>query len=81
MSPFLTRLQIKEKLLSLDRLTTGLFDQYGEGRQFFVKFTGFADDISENVGPNEFAWAQDQIDEILAKHGIDPRQDYAFREG
>lgn len=81
MAEFLTRQQIKEKLSSLDRLTTKLFEEYGDNHEFFSRFAGLSEDIAVGVGPNEFEWAHEQIDAILERHGIDPNRDMSPVEG
>jgi len=72
MTDFLSRQQVQEKLSSLDKLTPALLNEYGLSTEFFAKFDGLANDISNDVGPNDFEWANGELDAILRKHGVDP---------
>lgn len=71
MKQFLTRQQISEKLKALDSQANYLFLQFGDGDDLIRQFAKLSQDITSNVGPNDFEWAHERIDAILESLGDD----------
>lgn len=71
MKNVLTRAQIQQQLKNLNCFASTLFLEHGADSRFFHEFSVLADDITDNLGPNDFAWTFQQVDAILREHGIE----------
>jgi len=75
------RAQLASMLAKLDQAIPGLLRDYPDDADFWPAFAGEADVIEDAAGAEDFAWVSDQIDELLAKHGLSPRGDAPPTDG
>lgn len=71
MKKFLTRTQIGEKLKALESQANYLFSQYGDGDELIRQFAKLSQDITSDVGPNDFEWTHERMYVILESLGDD----------
>ena len=64
----LDRTDLEQRLAALRRQLPELVKQFPDADEFYVAFAGLADAISDAAGPEDFDWAQQQIDDLLAVH-------------
>jgi len=76
-----TREVLQERLDELQRLMPELVRQYPNREDFMQEFCGYADQISEDAGAADDAWAQEALDSLLTRHGFPPTQDELPADG
>jgi hypothetical protein len=73
----MTREEIQAKLDALDRKMEAMKAENPNAEDFWPAFAGEADEITDGAEADDYAWALEQIDVILAKHKRAPSDDVA----
>lgn len=70
-----TRAELESQLAALGRSVLKLLAEHEDPENFWPAFAGEADVIADGAAPGDFDWVQQQIDEILRRHGLSPSDD------
>lgn len=65
-----TRAQLEAELAKLDALIPELKADYPDEADFWAAFASLADAIGEGIGQEHCAWWSDQLDQLMARHGL-----------
>lgn len=66
----LSRDELERLLADLDAAMPAMMAQYPDPGDFNSAFAGVADEITDNTAAADDAWAFEQIDGILKRHGL-----------
>lgn len=66
----LSRAELEKLLKDLDRSVPALIAEYPDAGDFNAAFASLADEITDNASVADDAWAFEEIDSILEKHGL-----------
>lgn len=68
-----TRAELETELAALERAVVQLLAEHEDPAEFWPAFAGEADDFTSRVGPADWDWADERLEDILRRHGAPVR--------
>lgn len=68
-----TRIQLEQELAALEQLAARLLAEHEDPAEFWPAFAGPADAFIANGGPADWDWADEQLEDMLRRHGAPVR--------
>lgn len=68
-----TRIELETELAALERAVVQLLAEHEDPAEFWPAFAGEADDFTSRVGPADWDWADERLEDILRRHGAPVR--------
>lgn len=68
-----TRPELEKELAALEQAVVKLLAEHEDPADFWPAFAGEADDFVARVGPADWDWADERLEDILRRHGAPVR--------
>lgn len=68
-----TRIQLEQELSALEQLAARLLAEHEDPAEFWPAFAGPADAFIANGAPADWEWADQQLEDMLRRHGAPVR--------